>query len=71
MPWDETLLDARVGELRARLGLDRAPTAAGPADALAFLGWLLASLAFSWLTIALLLGPLVLAVRALLRHIGL
>lgn len=52
-PWDESVLDLSVGELRARLGLDRDLSPPTLAERLAFYGWMALALAFS-------LGPLVL-----------
>jgi hypothetical protein len=44
--WDEALLDGRVGELRARLGLDHDLPPARAADGAAFAGWAVAAVAF-------------------------
>jgi len=52
-PWDESLLDLSVGELRARLGLDRDLSPPTLGERLAFYGWMAVALLFS-------LAPLVL-----------
>jgi len=60
-PWSEALLEPRVGELRARLGLDDAAAASSPARAAeraAFAGWCAASAALALLTLAVALAPL-------------
>ena len=60
--YDEALLAARVGEVRARLGLDAASSrSAGPAtswDRAAFAAWSALALAVALASIALLLAPL-------------
>jgi len=64
----EALLDARLGAVRARLGLaapPRATRAAKPGDRVAFALWCALAFALFLLTSALLLAPLWLAVRAL------
>ena len=62
--YDEALLDARLGSVRARLGLEAAPDATA-ADRVCFAFW--CALAFAlWLaTSALFLAPLVLLIRSL------
>ena len=65
--WDESLLEARVGELRERLRLTGPAPVATPADRAAFLGWALAASLFSLATSALVLAPLVWLIRALVR----
>jgi hypothetical protein len=69
-PYDEGLLGARVGDVRARLGLGAAsPSAAGPAtwgDRVAFAAWSANALLLSGAWLALLMAPLWLGVRALL-----
>ena len=60
-PWSEALIEPRVGELRARLGLDDAAAASAPARAgerAAFAGWCAASAALALLTLAIALAPL-------------
>ena len=60
-PWSEALLEPRVGELRARLGLSDAAAASQPARAgerAAFAGWCAASAALALLTLAVTLAPL-------------
>jgi hypothetical protein len=52
-PWDESVLDLSVGELRSRLGLDRDLSPPTLGERLAFYGWMGAALIFSF-------GPLVL-----------
>lgn len=54
-PWDESLLDKPVGELRAKLGLDRDLSPPTLGERLAFLGWMVTALVFSF-------GPLALIV---------
>ena len=51
--YDESLLAARVGDVRAQLGLDAAPGAATPNDRLAFAAWAAASIALAAATLAL------------------
>ena len=63
---DDALLAARVGDVRAELGLAAAPGPATPADRLAFGGWAVAALGVFAATAALLSAPLWLALRALL-----
>jgi hypothetical protein len=66
-PWTDALLDARVGELRSRLGLaggDAAP--ARLSDAAAFAGWSAAALALAAATLSLPAAPFALAGRLLL-----
>ena len=68
-PWNEAWLDARVGALRARLGLgaaSAAPPTGGAASHLAFVGWSSAALGLALATLAAPVLPLVLAARALL-----
>jgi hypothetical protein len=69
-PYDEALLGARVGDVRAQLGLGAAsPSAPGPAtaaDRLAFAAWSAAALLLFGASLALLAAPLWLGVRALL-----
>lgn len=63
--WDEALLEARVGELRERLGLSApAPEATG-IDRAAFLGWSALALLLALATSALVLAPFVLLARAI------
>lgn len=63
--YDDALLDARLGELRAQLGLAArsAPPAATAADRIAFASWLVIALALAAVTLA----PLVAAATWLLR----
>lgn len=65
--YDDALLDARLGELRAQLGLAArsAPPVATPADRLAFASWLVIALALAAVTLA----PPVAAATWLLRAI--
>jgi hypothetical protein len=66
-PYQEALLDARVGDVRARLGLGA--SAAGPAtraDRAAFAAWSAAALLLFGASLALLVAPLWLGVRAVL-----
>jgi len=66
--YDEALLDARLGAVRARLGLESSPQpapVATAADRAAFVLWGALAFALFLLTSALLLAPLWLAVRAL------
>lgn len=66
-PWDDALLEPRVGELRERLGLRDAPASrpARPDDAAAFAGWSAAGLGLAGLTLAPGITLLTVAVRAL------
>src|SRR5690606_19170971 len=69
VPFDDALLDTPLGALRARLGLDAvgvAPPAARLGERLAFLGWIALAIALCLGTLALLVSPLVMLVRALL-----
>jgi len=51
-PFDDALLDARLGEVRARLGLDAAAAPASLGDRLAFAAWTASSLVLALATIA-------------------
>jgi hypothetical protein len=62
--WDEALLEARVGELRGRLGLGAAAPRATGMDRAAFLGWSGLALLLAAATSALVLAPILLLVRA-------
>ena len=64
--FDDALLAARVGELRAELGLAAAPAPATQADRIAFAAWSAAALLVFAATAVLLTAPLWLGVRALL-----
>jgi len=59
---DDALLDASVGSVRARLGLDRNDFAATPRDQLAFGGWCLVSAGLHLSMAALIFGPIALAI---------
>jgi len=63
--WDERLLDASVGALRARLRLDVPAPAPSATDRAAFAFWLVPALALVLATLALLAAPLLLLLRAL------
>jgi hypothetical protein len=71
-PWGEALLEPRVGELRARLGVAAAetdpPAAPMARDRIAFAGWSAAALGVAVLTVVVVLAPaaglLLLALRA-------
>jgi hypothetical protein len=65
LAYDEALLAARVGEVRARLGLDAAPGAATAADRAAFAAWAAASLALAAATLAALPAAILFALAAL------
>jgi len=65
--YDDALLDARLGDVRAKLGLDGAVPPATAIDRLAFLGWSAASLLLSLATVAVPLVVVALALRALLH----
>ena len=60
--YDDALLAARVGEVRARLGLDaassRSPGPATPGDRAAFAAWASAAISLALATLALLAAPL-------------
>ena len=60
--WDESLLETRVGELRARLRLTGPAAEPTAVDRAAFLGWTLAASLLSLATLTLLLAPIALAV---------
>ncbi len=45
--WSEALLELRVGELRAKLGLDDVPPPATTTDVAAFALWVIASIAYA------------------------
>jgi hypothetical protein len=66
--YDEALLDARLGAVRARLGLEapRPALAATAGDRVAFAFWFSLAVALFVATSALLLAPLWLGIRALL-----
>ncbi len=64
--FDEALLDAPVGQVRARLGFDDPLAPADFADRLAFTAWSAVALTLWLATAALLVAPLVILVRALL-----
>lgn len=55
--WDESILGARVGEVRRRLGLDGGASPPGPDDCKAFAFWSAVSLGTSAATFALMFGP--------------
>jgi hypothetical protein len=57
--WDEALLEARVGELRARLRLGAPPPEATAMDRVAFLGWSALALLLALATSAVVLAPFV------------
>jgi hypothetical protein len=64
--YDDALLDARLGAVRARLALEAEPAPrATLGDRVAFALWAGAAAALSLATLALLLAPIALAVRAL------
>ena len=65
--FDEALLAARVGDVRARLGLAAAPAPPAAVDRIAFAAWSLLALALFGATVALLAAPLWLVLRAPLR----
>ena len=63
--WRDDLLDDSVGALRAKLGLDAvAPARPSRVDRVGFAAWCAAALALALGTLALLLAPLVLLLRA-------
>jgi hypothetical protein len=66
--YDEALLDARLGSVRARLGLEapRPEPVATAGDRVAFAFWCALAVALFLATSALLLSPLWLGIRALL-----
>ncbi len=51
--FDDALLDARLGDVRARLGLDAAPARASLGDCLSFAAWSAVALGLAAVTIAL------------------
>jgi hypothetical protein len=65
-PFDDALLDARLGDVRARLGLDAATSRASFGDRLAFTAWSAAALSLAAATIASPIAGLVWLGRALL-----
>jgi hypothetical protein len=64
--FDDALLDARLGEVRKRLGLDGALAPAAASDRIAFAIWAMVSIALAVATIALPVLGVVSAVRWLL-----
>lgn len=64
--FDDALLDARVGDMRAELGLDKAPTPATVADKLSFAAHAVAGVAIDIAQIALLFVPFTILGTALL-----
>ena len=62
--YDDALLDAKLGEVRARLALGAEPRATA-GDALAFAAWSAVAIALALATLALLAAPFVLVIRAL------
>jgi hypothetical protein len=64
--YDDALLDARLGEVRTRLGLDGAPTPGGTRDRLAFSAWSAVAIALALGTVALPILGLVSLARYLL-----
>lgn len=68
-PWDDAWLTTRVGDLRQRLGLDRAAGAGertNGAERATLAAWSAGALGFAVATLALLVTPLVLAAAMLL-----
>ena len=65
--FDDALLDARVGALRARLGLDRPPPPATTADRAAFAATVALAALAAAAELGAILGPLALLVRSLAR----
>lgn len=66
-PFDDQLLSSKVGEMRSLLGLDRQSIKADAADRRAFALWACISFASLMAGYALVLGPLVLLLTAVLR----
>lgn len=64
--YDEALLDARLGELRERLGLDAAPDSASLRDRASFVAWSAVAVLLALATLAVPLVVLFAVVRALL-----
>jgi hypothetical protein len=66
-PWSDALLEPKVGELRARLGLHEADAArpARPGERVAFAGWSTAALGLALLTLGTLAAPFALLARLL------
>jgi hypothetical protein len=64
--YDDALLDAKLGEVRARLDLDHAAPEATVGDRVAFAAWSALAIALFTATAALLLAPVALLVGALL-----
>jgi hypothetical protein len=66
VPYDDALLDARLGAVRAQLGLGGAASSPSSGDRLAFLVWCTAAFALGLLTVAVpivLLAELIAALR--------
>jgi len=61
MEYGGALLDTKVGELRASLGLDRSTAAASPQDRWSFVGWACVSLSLGLVALVLYAAPLVAA----------
>jgi len=64
--YDDALLEAKLGEVRARLDLDGATPAPTAGDRIAFACWSVLAIALFTATAALLLAPIALLVGALL-----
>lgn len=64
--YDDALLDAKLGEVRARLDLGGGAPVATTGDRIAFAAWSAVAIALFGVTLALLLAPIALLVRAVL-----
>ncbi|MBS1914037.1 MAG: hypothetical protein JST22_18765 [Bacteroidetes bacterium] len=63
VPFDDALLCATVGSLRARLGLDRSPAAIHPGSIASFIAWMLAAIIITVLPLAVAAAAIVSILR--------